>query len=90
MADAANNTYLTRAGQMFLRLDDDEIAWLVRFGEPRSFPAGEMVACVGQAGGGSEHRLVAKLSPPYSHHHSTCGNRGALFFKCSPRVARDD
>jgi thioredoxin reductase (NADPH) len=37
---------------MFPRLVDEEVARLARFGEPRSFKAGEAVARVGEAGSG--------------------------------------
>jgi thioredoxin reductase (NADPH) len=37
---------------MFPRLGDEEVARLARFGEPRSYRAGEAVAVVGEAGSG--------------------------------------
>ena len=46
------NTYATRGAQMFLRFDDSEIARLARFGEPRSYRAGEWIARVGEVGPG--------------------------------------
>ncbi|HZC37830.1 MAG TPA: FAD-dependent oxidoreductase [Sphingomicrobium sp.] len=55
------STYNDRAAQLFLRLDDAEIARLARFGEPRAFRAGEAVARVGQAGGGLLLILSGKL-----------------------------
>jgi len=45
-------TYVTRGAQMFLRFDDAEIARLSRFGDPRSYRAGEMLARVGEVGPG--------------------------------------
>ncbi|HVU29644.1 MAG TPA: FAD-dependent oxidoreductase, partial [Sphingomicrobium sp.] len=45
-------TFATRGAQMFLRFTDDELARLARFGEPRSYKAGEMLARVGEAGPG--------------------------------------
>jgi thioredoxin reductase (NADPH) len=41
-----------RADQMFLRLSPQELERLSRFGEPRSYRAGEMLARVGQVGPG--------------------------------------
>ena len=46
------NTYVTRGAQMFLRFDDSEIPRLARFGEPRSYRAGEMIVRVGEIGPG--------------------------------------
>ena len=37
---------------MFLRFTDDEIARLARFGEPRSYKSGDMLARRGEAGPG--------------------------------------
>ena len=45
-------TYATRGDQMFLRFDDAEIERLSRFGERRSYRAGEMLARVGEVGPG--------------------------------------
>lgn len=45
-------TYATRGAQMFLRFDDSEIARLTRFGEQRSYRAGEMLARAGEVGPG--------------------------------------
>ncbi|MEP7130402.1 MAG: FAD-dependent oxidoreductase [Sphingomicrobium sp.] len=52
MSDERQNTVAERGAQMFLRLGDEEIARLGRFGEPRAFRAGEAVARVGEAGSG--------------------------------------
>jgi thioredoxin reductase (NADPH) len=45
-------TYDTRAEQMFFRFSDEELARLERFGNRRSFVAGEMLARTGEAGHG--------------------------------------
>jgi thioredoxin reductase (NADPH) len=45
-------TYATRGDQMFLRFDDAEIERLSRFGERRSYRAGDMLARVGEVGPG--------------------------------------
>ena len=50
MTDARQQLIATRGAQMFPRLTDEELARLARFGEPRHFAAGEMLARVGQAG----------------------------------------
>lgn len=52
MTDARQKLIATRGAQMFPRLTDEELARLARFGEPRSFRAGEMIARVGEAGPG--------------------------------------
>jgi thioredoxin reductase (NADPH) len=52
MTDERQNTVAERGAQMFLRLADEEIARLGRFGEPRAFRAGEAVARVGEVGSG--------------------------------------
>ena len=49
-ATTLGTTYATRGAQMFLRFTDDELARLARFGEPRSYKAGEMLARVGEVG----------------------------------------
>ena len=46
------STYVTRGEQMFLRFNDSEIERLSRFGERRSYRAGEVLARVGEAGPG--------------------------------------
>jgi thioredoxin reductase (NADPH) len=45
-------TYATRGDQMFLRFNDEEIERLSRFGERRSFKAGDMMVRVGEVGPG--------------------------------------
>ena len=52
MTDLRGDTYATRGAQMFLRFTDDEIARLSRFGEPRSYKQGDMLAKVGEPGPG--------------------------------------
>jgi len=42
----------TRGAQMFLRFDEAEIERLSRFGEPRSFKRGDMLARIGEPGPG--------------------------------------
>lgn len=52
MSDDLGPTFVTRGAQMFLRFNDDELARLARFGEPRSYKAGDMLARRGEAGPG--------------------------------------
>jgi thioredoxin reductase (NADPH) len=52
MTDGQRDLIATRGAQMFPRLSDDELARLSRFGEPRSFRAGEMISRVGETGPG--------------------------------------
>jgi len=52
MSDSRGETYATRGDQMFLRFNDDEIERLARFGRPRSYRAGEMLARIGEPGPG--------------------------------------
>lgn len=52
MTDDLGATYATRGAQMFLRFSDEEIARLSRFGEPRSYRAGDYLARVGETGPG--------------------------------------
>ena len=52
MSDSQRNLIATRGAQMFPRLTDGELARLSRFGQPRSYRAGDMVARVGEAGFG--------------------------------------
>ena len=52
MTDELGTTYETRGAQMFLRFTDDEMARLARFGEPRSYKAGDMLARQGEVGPG--------------------------------------
>ena len=50
MTDGQRDLIATRGAQMFPRLTDDELSRLSRFGEPRSFKAGEMISRVGETG----------------------------------------
>jgi thioredoxin reductase (NADPH) len=52
MTDAQQQLIATRGAQMFPRLSDVELARLSRFGEQRSFQAGEKVSRVGEPGPG--------------------------------------
>ena len=52
MSDTQRELIATRGAQMFPRLSDDELARLSRFGEPRSFRAGEIISRIGEAGPG--------------------------------------
>lgn len=52
MTDSPQDLLTTRGPQIFPRLTDDELARLARFGEPRSFTAGEMIVRVGEIGPG--------------------------------------
>ena len=52
MTDARQQLIATRGPQMFPRLTDEELARLVRFGQPRRFSAGEMLVRVGETGPG--------------------------------------
>ena len=52
MTDPRGETYATRGDQMFLRFSDAEIEQLARFGEPRRYRAGDMLARVGEVGPG--------------------------------------
>ena len=52
MADDLGSTFATRGAQMFLRFNDDELARLARFGEPRRYKAGDMLARRGESGPG--------------------------------------
>jgi thioredoxin reductase (NADPH) len=61
MSDEPQDTFATRGAQMFLRFTDDEIARLAKFGEPRSYPAGAVVARPGAVGPGLLLILSGKL-----------------------------
>src|SRR5437762_9139867 len=62
MTDNRQDVFATRGAQMFPRLTDEELARLGRFGEPRSYRAGEVVARVGQVPPGAELILAARLA----------------------------
>lgn len=61
MTDQRTDIFATRSDQMFLRFDDDQIARLSRFGERRSYRAGEHVARVGDKGIGLSLVLSGKI-----------------------------
>src|SRR6185312_17420111 len=61
MTDAAGITIATRAAQMFPRLTDDELARRSRFGERRTYGAGESVARVGEVPPGLQLILAGQL-----------------------------
>src|SRR5918998_3203376 len=52
MTDARQGLIATRGAQMFPLLTDHELTRLARFGEPRSYRAGEMVVRTGETGPG--------------------------------------
>ena len=52
MTDNRESVFDTRRDQMFPRLSDDEVARLSKFGEPRSYQAGNYIVRVGEAGPG--------------------------------------
>ena len=61
MTDDLGPTYATRGDQMFLRFTDEEIERLSRFGERRTFRAGDMLARVGEIGPGLMLILSGKV-----------------------------
>ena len=64
-------TYASRADQMFLRFTDDEIQRLCRFGQPRSYKKGDMLARTGESGPG----LMLVLSGQVEVTQSSGGER---------------
>jgi CRP-like cAMP-binding protein len=68
MSDTRQDVFATRGAQMFLRFTDDEIARLARFGEPRSYAAGEFVATPGKVGPGLLLILSGKLEVTRNDH----------------------
>jgi thioredoxin reductase (NADPH) len=69
MSDTRPNVIAERGAQIFPRLTDDEMARLARFGEPRSYRAGEEVARVGQIPPGLQLILSGRLEVRH-HDHS--------------------
>jgi len=61
MTDTRQDVIATRGAQMFPRLNDEEIARLARFGEPRKYRAGDIVAEPGKVGPGLLLVLSGKL-----------------------------
>ena len=73
------NTYATRGAQMFLQFNDAEIVRLARFGEPRSYRVGEMLAQVGEVGPGLMLILSGKVEvtqPGPERRHIVTHERG--------------
>ena len=68
MTDSPQPLAATRGAQMFPRLSDEELARLSRFGEPRSFPAGEMIVRVGETGPGLMLVLSGELEVTQDRH----------------------
>jgi thioredoxin reductase (NADPH) len=74
MTDSRDDLIATRGPQMFPRLTDEELARLCRFGEPRSYRAGDMVARVGEVPAGFQVILSGQLeiirhgAPGFSEH----------------------
>jgi thioredoxin reductase (NADPH) len=61
MGDVRQDIAATRGAQMFPRLTDSELARLARFGEPRSYRAGETVARVGEVPPGLQLIMSGRL-----------------------------
>lgn len=61
MTNELGPTFAARAAQMFPRLGEEEIARLTRFGEPRSFRLGDLVASPGKVSPGLLLILSGKL-----------------------------
>src|SRR5947208_5948704 len=66
MASDPQSTFATRGAQMFPRLEPDELARLGRFGERKTYKAGEMLARVGEVGPGL--MLILKGEVEVSQH----------------------
>jgi thioredoxin reductase (NADPH) len=61
MTDTSQDTTATRGDQMFLRFNDEEITRLARFGEARSYQAGNYIVRVGETGPGLVLILSGKV-----------------------------
>src|SRR6478672_898200 len=61
MAEVSGTTIETRGPQMFPRLSDEEIARLGKFGEARSYRAGDYIVRVGEQGPGLMLILSGKV-----------------------------
>jgi thioredoxin reductase (NADPH) len=61
MTDVRQDIIATRGAQMFPRLTDEELTRLAKFGEPRSYRAGEKVAQVGKVPPGLQLILSGQL-----------------------------
>src|SRR5579884_2645144 len=68
MSDDRQTTVEGRGAQMFLRFTDEELARLARFGEPRTYRAGEMVARSGEVGPGMVLILSGKVEVTRHNH----------------------
>ena len=68
MSDVRQDLVMTRGAQMFPRLTDEEVARLCRFGEPRSYRAGEMLVRVGEVGPGLMLILSGKVEVTRQEH----------------------
>ena len=74
MTDSPQGVMDTRAAQMFPRLSDDEIARLSKFGEPRSYNAGNYIVRTGETGPG----LMLILSGSVEVTRDTGGERAII------------
>jgi thioredoxin reductase (NADPH) len=61
MTDTSQDTTATRGDQMFLRFNDEEITRLAKFGEQRSYQAGNYIVRVGETGPGLVLILSGKV-----------------------------
>jgi thioredoxin reductase (NADPH) len=73
----------TRGDQIYPRLTDEELARLARFGEPRSFRAGDAIARVGETGHGlllvmSGEIEISEHSGDNRHSHIVTHGRGSF------------
>ena len=73
MTDDRGDTYATRGAQMFLRFTDEEIARLAKFGEPRSYKAGDMLARTGEVGPGLMLILSGQVEVTQHERRSSAG-----------------
>ena len=67
MSDPRGEIYATRGDQMFLRFNDDEIGRLTRFGQPRTYSAGDMLARIGEPGPGLILILSGRVEVTQTH-----------------------
>src|SRR5438270_13282702 len=67
MGDTRAEIYATRGDQLFLRFNDDEIGRLARFGQPRSYRAGDMLARTGEPGPGLILILSGRVEVTQTH-----------------------
>ena len=80
MSDFRNTTIETRGAQMFLRFTDEELERLSRFGEPRRYRSGEMLAKRGETGPGLvlilSGRVDVTIEDHGQHQHIVTHERG--------------